>query len=309
MRSKVVLLLLAFLPLISSEYYCYVKGLGKSCRRCKNLSESCERPLPSQGCQCDHIEILRGKFLPTTVKMNIFKCCIFSDGKYVGGSDCRSRENDIPWCYVNQYSKCRDKTRSGFNDRELWLNSNGVYWSEEACQGGGTADVIGNELFLPGYKIISDRLPSNEGGGGFKTPSAEACQTECYERVGICGAWSFNVNNQKCTLHSVSACCNQFGKRRAADTYMSGYICPHCWSTRNQCPCPKGELEEGRDNKYAADGNYAVYNSGTNGIASIKRPCQYKRYIWKWSSRRRRWIRVKSRSGGFDNPDSNRYCD
>ena len=77
MRSKVVLLLLAFLPLISSEYYCYVKGLGKSCRRCKNLSESCERPLPSQGCQCDHIEILRGKFLPTNVKTNILKYCIF----------------------------------------------------------------------------------------------------------------------------------------------------------------------------------------------------------------------------------------
>ena len=42
-----------------------------------------------------------------------------------------------------------------------------------------------------------------------------------------------------CYLHETDGCCDQFSKRVPENEYMSGYICPVCWSTRNQCPCSK----------------------------------------------------------------------
>jgi len=284
MRVFKIILFVLF-PLISAEYYCRQEDKFKACRRCPDLSESCEEPLADQECQCDHIQL-------------------YVEGNWIGGSDCRSSEGGKRWCYVNQYSKCSDKTKSRVEIRNFWYNSQ-VYWSEDACSTGQrNAQEIGNQLFLPGVKIISDQLTSLEGGGGFKVPSAEACQTECSERIGLCGAWSFDFDTEKCHLHSVSACCNQFGKQVEVNSYMSGYICPNCWSTENQCPCSNSLLSKGKDNKFAADGQYASFNTGTTGIASIRRPCQYKRFIWKYSSRRRRWIRIKSQAFGLDDPNS-----
>jgi len=288
MRSLTFILFVLF-PLISAEYYCRQDGNFKVCRRCPDLSESCEEPLADQGCQCDHIQL-------------------YVDKNWIGGSDCRSSEGGKRWCYVNQHSKCSDKTKSKVAiHRNIWYNS-GVFWSEEACIGKRNAKEIGNQLFLPGIEIISDNLTTLEGGGGFKVPSAEACQTECSERTGLCGAWSFNFDTEQCHLHSVSACCNQFGKQVKAASYMSGYICPQCWSTKNQCPCSKDLLRKDMNTKFAANGNYASFNSGTTGISAISRPCQYKRFIWKFSPRRRRWIRVKSQAFGIDDPN-NKNCD
>ena len=35
---------------------------------------------------------------------------------------------------------------------------------------------------------------------------------------------------------------------------MSGYICPVCWSTRNDCPCTKEErVEKCKSTEFAAD--------------------------------------------------------
>ena len=56
-------------------------------------------------------------------------------------------------------------------------------------------------------------------------------------RLGKCGSWSFNMNTQICYLHESEACFDQFSKRVQEDDYMSGYNCPVCWSTRNECPC------------------------------------------------------------------------
>ena len=58
-------------------------------------------------------------------------------------------------------------------------------------------------------------------------------------RCGICAAWSFNALEETCTLHTTDACCGQLDKRRANSDFVSGYICPQCSSTRNDCPCPR----------------------------------------------------------------------
>ena len=34
-------------------------------------------------------------------------------------------------------------------------------------------------------------------------------------------------------------------------------------TTENQCPCPLQYLQTGKDTQFAANGNYAVFNSGT----------------------------------------------
>ena len=56
-------------------------------------------------------------------------------------------------------------------------------------------------------------------------------------RLGKCGSWSFNMNTKMCYLHESDACCNQLSKREFANEFMSGYNCPVCWSTKNDCPC------------------------------------------------------------------------
>ena len=73
-----------------------------------------------------------------------------------------------------------------------------------------------------------------------------------------------------CYLHSVNACCGQLGKRNKSNSYLSGYWCPKCWSTHNKCPCSQNLLQEGKDSQFAADGNYAVFNSGTGGIGKVR---------------------------------------
>ena len=71
------------------------------------------------------------------------------------------------------------------------------------------------------------------------------CQVECYVRTGICGAWSFNKNEKKCHLFSVNSCCNQFNNKESEFGWISGYICPYCWSTVGVCPCDDEFLQLG----------------------------------------------------------------
>ena len=105
---------------------------------------------------------------------------------------------------------------------------------------------------------------TNEGFTPGKA-SPEACQTECarryncisfqisvkqnlkliiFFRSGKCGSWSFDAINNKCYLHDSDGCCKQLTKRVPDENFISGYICPNCWSTRNDCKhCPKHERE------------------------------------------------------------------
>ena len=57
------------------------------------------------------------------------------------------------------------------------------------------------------------------------------------KETGICGAWSFDAVKGHCFLHNVDACCGQLDKQVKEEGFVSGYACPHCWSTRNDCPC------------------------------------------------------------------------
>ena len=57
-------------------------------------------------------------------------------------------------------------------------------------------------------------------------------------RPGLCGAWSFDNAEGKCYLHTVDGCCGQFGKQEANSDWISGYVCPHCWSTKGNTDCP-----------------------------------------------------------------------
>ena len=54
--------------------------------------------------------------------------------------------------------------------------------------------IIGNEEFLPGYEILGQDLYLQFGGGGFYTPTPEACETECFVRNNYCAAWTFIIN-------------------------------------------------------------------------------------------------------------------
>ena len=56
-------------------------------------------------------------------------------------------------------------------------------------------------------------------------------------RVGQCGAWSFDTFEEICYLHTAYSCCGQFDKRESDSNFISGYTCDQCWSTRNDCPC------------------------------------------------------------------------
>ena len=53
----------------------------------------------------------------------------------------------------------------------------------------------------------------------------------------MCGAWSFDNAEGKCYLHTVDGCCGQFGKQEANSDWISGYVCPHCWSTKGNTDC------------------------------------------------------------------------
>ena len=120
-----------------------------------------------------------------------------------------------------------------------------------------------------------------------------------------------------CYLHESDGCCDQFSKRVQQNEYMSGYNCPVCWSTRNQCPCTEsvrlinffakftasGELTE---NFSPAVRNY-YYNiffyiwkpsihlfTFQGKLGFIKRPTTYRRIIWTWNGYR--WLRIRPSS-------------
>ena len=57
-------------------------------------------------------------------------------------------------------------------------------------------------------------------------------------RIGLCGAWSFDNNEEICYLHTIDGCCGQYGKREVNSDWISGYVCPQCWSTLTGTDCP-----------------------------------------------------------------------
>ena len=89
-------------------------------------------------------------------------------------------------------------------------------------------------------------------------------------RIGLCGAWSFDAESKICYLHSVNSCCNQINKSIKAETFISGFVCPFCWSTKNDCPCPEQELRTGIETQFASAGSLVQHGSATVKVFQIK---------------------------------------
>merc|ERR1711971_1179601 len=207
------------------EWYCKVDSdKYQICRKCKTLEEDCDYEAPEE-CKCENM-----KFANTEYEL-------------VGGPETCQTED--PFCYVSENSNCEDREYSSVNDRlnRIWLNTE-IYYSYEACDARSQDDDVGNEEFLDSTKIVGDRVQEVSDNGilgddlFFWLDEDFECQAECKSRPGLCGAWSFDNTEGKCYLHTVDGCCGQFGKQEANSDWISGYVCPHCWSTKGNTDCP-----------------------------------------------------------------------
>merc|ERR1711935_249472 len=247
------------------EYYCQSNKESKICHRCSDLESDCPRKQEETDCRCDNTAINNGS-------------------QFLGGAKCDSESDyGDPYCYVREDSNCEDKEENKFatESPNVWIKGK-VYISQQACEEGQLAST-GNEELLEGFQIISpnDTLNFNDSetkealkfnfleqayedwkeSEGFKTNytkwlkkeknSTESihthCEWQCARRNGkksVCGAWSFDKAQKICHLYYVTACCGQLDKREPNKDFVSGYVCPHCWSTRNKCPCNNKKLEE-----------------------------------------------------------------
>ena len=74
-------------------------------------------------------------------------------------------------------------------------------------------------------------------------------------RIGLCGAWSFDNSKGRCYLHTIDGCCGQYGKREVNSDWISGYVCRQCWSTLRgtDCPCSIRDRAWRPKTKHGAD--------------------------------------------------------
>lgn len=263
---------------LNDEMYCKrFHQKFQICRKCPNMEEDCETSLPSDSCQCDHIQLYK------------------QDG-FIGGADCNSTLRNRPYCYVNGESNCQDTRPARFaNSFERKWYKGSIGYSVEACKAENIENQkdVGNELALPGFQITSNILDD-----GFEVDSPDDCQENCIRR-GICGAWSFtyDLESEKnvCQLHSSNACCNQFTNRKKVQTSISGYICPHCWSTRRNCPCSEKERRpDGGGIELCSACSSVKHGTSTGAVTYQVRDGRYKSGCrWKFIRNRR------SRSGNW----------
>jgi len=162
----------------------------------------------------------------------------------VGGSNCETTASKGNWCFVTGTSTCADKkvsnTAKTFDN--LWLK-NEVFISYDACKQENRQSIEINQEVMNGMKITEDILKGSDGYSKnpvplqIETGDHLGCKEECEARCGKCGAWSFDDLNGLCYLHTIDACCGQVGKRQPDTNFISGYHCPQCSSSQNDCPC------------------------------------------------------------------------
>jgi len=205
---------------------------------------------------------------------------------YGGPEECKT---DDPFCFVYDISKCGDADYSSANERidKLWLHEDReVYYSYEACDE-KKQDRVGNEEFLDGVKITKDQMrviKDNEVDLGeeltFYMNTHQECADECKFRSGLCGAWSFDKNEEECHLHTINVNCGQFGKQASDSNWISGYnqFNP-CWSTKNDCPCDVAARQKKPGTAHAAgDGSTPLHASGAVGKVNSNNKCQCKSF-------------------------------
>lgn len=122
-----------------------------------------------------------------------------------------------------------------------------LYYSIEACEE-DQADT-GNQEIMENVRISTDHLEIRNSLGEkiedvvVFMESVEECQSECKSRngkdkEGICGAWSYDKEEEDCYIHNVESCCGQRGKQEKNPSFVSGYRCTVCWSTKEGTDCP-----------------------------------------------------------------------
>lgn len=260
-------------------YYCkMVEEWYRICRRCSTAEELC--PDEPDVCQCENIEAYNSL-----------------TEEYYGGSDCE--KNDF--CYVSyETSNCPDEDfdEKVFDTRNYWHHGH-IVRSKHACKANFTINMdytdTGNEEYLPGYKLITDHLVIANTSEKIiiNLETAEDCLDQCRARPGNCGAWSYDVENSQCYIHNVESCCDQKSKTEISENFISGYACPHCWSTRNECPCPIKDRQKGKDGISHTSGGSKLIQSSPTGLLEVndeigtyvkRKPCGC-----KWRQRQGRW--------------------
>jgi len=202
----------------SVEYYCKKTDEYKICRTCPNITSDCET---AKKCQCDNIEL---KF----------------KGALRGGSDCTLKDQ----CFVSSTSPCEDKVpfppAESFDN--LW-HKNDIWISKMACNSDNRKEFdTGSKPLMIGVKITEDYQKGSNGYDNATVPyetyfdTYQECQKECTSRCK-CGAWSFDDLEGICYLHNIDSCCDQTRKQQEDSSFISGYVCPHCSSTKYDCPC------------------------------------------------------------------------
>jgi len=200
----------------------------------------------------------------------------------------------------------RVSDRDGDGEEDGVWYKNKIYFSYDACNNVEIQDEerpspTGNEKLLVGFKITQDDLLYNNTEESsdeltkiwFYLDTPEDCQFECEQRRGVCGAWSFDFSTQTCYLHSVDACCGQFGKREESQDYISGYTCSVCWTTKNECPdsmCPLKNRQYDGQTAFGAGGQRPTHATGTGAlvVSEVNNPNKNDPCKCKWVKRKRR---------------------
>jgi len=283
------------------EYYCQNNKESKICHRCPDLDTDCSRKM-DEDCRCDNIAINNEnerKFLGSP-KCDTYDdygepyCYVRED------SACKDLEEDwskddfasnralesaAVWFkgdIYRSYVACNKDDDISGNDK--------VLGNEEVLEGFEIISTENDTLKVPKENMEYEPLRFNFSDPGYENWKQSEdfkvnytkwlnddkngieyiythCEWQCANRnneKSVCGAWSFDTVNEICHLFYVTACCGQKEnyKRRSNKLFVSGYVCPHCWSTRNGCSCSIKDLE-----KQAVNTAFAAGDDGTGGIS------------------------------------------
>jgi len=239
-----------FVTCNGKEFYCkYEEENYKVCRTCTDLDYDCEVP---EACQCGNIQIYNR-----------------DSGILEGGSDCSSvdEETGENWCYVSEGACLDAEDPEDYVDEQIW-HSNNIKKSRAACTEDYKVEFnLGNEEVMMGIELMDDVLKgfSLNGTDGealsVYVEDYEECQEECKTRCGFCGGWSFDDIEGICYLHNIDACCGQINKQEANPNFISGYVCPKCSSTFNDCPCDRKKRREQCNTAQSSGAEETDYNT------------------------------------------------
>lgn len=258
------------------EWYCNVRKNFKICLHCDDLDEEC---IGLNECKCAHIQIknidedFQGE-CTTTNDYGLPFCYVDEDSTCADKEESSlAKANDDIWYpsskkLYTSIEACQDMNdKSEVGSEEILKNVriiDDLLLSDDDISEAISLTFSGDEYksWLSSekstrYKIWYAKWKNNtfdddhetnridiDEGDGF--PFYKLCEFQCETRNderGTCGAWSFDTVNRICHLHNNGACCGQREKQQNNDSFISGYKCPHCWSTYGKCPCDDATLE------------------------------------------------------------------